>query len=338
MTKRKISTRKIERRKQSFDEIEEIIIDIKKTMNLSEKTISGYHKAFISLNKYFKDINPLELTKIEAEGYIRYLLYDYEHFTDRKNNIGKKIGLAPSSVNTYLRLCKSIYNTLREYEYTNHNPFAHIKNVKQQNKHIKTVDKEDINRLLNNLDKSYYTDFRMYVICLVLLDTMGRIGEVLELTKDDIDFKNQTIYFSKTKTNNYRYVNFSVKTKRALQEYIEITSEFDNEYLFLNAYGDKLTPDTFRKSLKEYCKKFEIDKSFSCHSFRHTGATEFLANGGSIRVLQKILGHSRITTTEIYTHVNEELIKKQHEQYNAIDSIVNKKKSISNMRRNKRLN
>ncbi|WP_414050373.1 hypothetical protein [Macrococcus animalis] len=62
MAKRKISIRKIERRKQSFDEIEEVIIDIKKTLNLSEKIIWSYQIAFISLNKYFDNINPLELT------------------------------------------------------------------------------------------------------------------------------------------------------------------------------------------------------------------------------------------------------------------------------------
>ncbi|WP_414046085.1 tyrosine-type recombinase/integrase [Macrococcus equi] len=338
MVKRKISTRKVIRNKQSFDEVENIIIDIKKTSNLSEKTINSYQKAFISLNKYFKKIDPLKLTKLEAEKYIRYLLYDYQHYTDRKNNKGKKVGLAPSSVNTYLRLCKSIYNTLREYGFINHNPFAHIKTVKIQNKRVKTVDKDDINKLLNNLDKNYYTDFRTYVIILVLLDTMGRIGEVLDLTKDDIDLKNQMVYFSKTKTNNFRYVNFSIKTKRVLQEYIEITEEFNSEYLFLNSYGKKLSPDTFRKSLRDYSKKFGINKNFSCHSFRHTGATEFLSNGGSVRVLQKILGHSRITTTEIYTHVNEELIKKQHEKYNAINSLVENKKFISTMRRNKRKN
>lgn len=335
MSRKLINKNKV-KKYSSFDEIEEIVIENKRTCNLSERTISSYRKAFVSLRKYFKDIDAYQISKKEAEGYIRYLLYDYKHYSDRVNSKGAKIGLAPTSVNTYLRLCKSIFNVLKEYEYVQVNPFSHIESVKIQNKRVKMVSKEDINILLRNLDKKYYTDFRTYVIVLVLLDTMGRIGEVLELTKEDIDFENQTIYFSKTKNNNYRFVNFSVKTKRYLKEYIEITEEFNSEYVFLNSYGNKLSPDTFRKSLREYSKKFGINKSFSCHSFRHTGATEFLSNGGSVRVLQKILGHSRITTTEIYTHVNEELIKKQHEKFNPIQTLVLEKKSLNNMRRNKR--
>ncbi|UTH13169.1 tyrosine-type recombinase/integrase [Macrococcus equipercicus] len=320
----------------SYTEAEEIVISAKSVMNLSEATMTSYHKAFVSMRKYFNDKDIFTITKSDAEDYVRYLLYDYKHYTDRKNKKGSKIGLAPSSVNTYIRLSKAIFNTLVECEYIDNNPFKHISLVKKQNERVKTVSKEDINKLLNGLEKNYYTEFRAYVIIHVLLDTMGRIGEVLELTKDDIDFDNQIIYFSKTKNNNYRYVNFSVKTKRLLKEYIDITSEFDNEYVFLNSYGKKLRPDSFRKTLKEFSRKLEINKEFSCHTFRHTAATEFLANGGSVRVLQKILGHSRITTTEIYTHVNEELIKKQHNQYNAVDSLIYSKKSISSMRRNKR--
>lgn len=320
----------------SYAEAEEIVISAKRVMNLSEVTMLSYHKAFVSMRKYFKAKDIVTITKSDAEDYVSYLLYDYKHYTDRQNEKGSKIGLAPSSVNTYIRLCKTIFSTLVECEYMDDNPFKHISLVKKQNERVKTVSKEDINKLLNGLDKNYYTEFRAYVIIHVLIDTMGRIGEVLELTKDDIDFDNQTIYFSKTKNNNYRYVNFSVKTKRLLKEYIDITSEFESEYVFLNSYGKKLRPDSFRKTLKEFSEKLGINKTFGCHSFRHTAATEFLANGGSIRVLQKILGHSRITTTEIYTHVNEELIKKQHSQYNAVDSLIDNRKAISTMKRNKR--
>lgn len=288
-------------KRNSFDEIEEIVIDIKRTMNLSEHTINSYHKAFVSLRKYFKDdnFNAYEMTREEADSYIRYLRYSYKHYSDRKNKKGSKMGLSVRSVNTYLRLCKSIYNTLEDYNYIENNPFRNIKCLKLQEERVKTVSSENINKFLNSLDLRYYTDFRAYVIVLLLLDTMARINEVLNLKREDIDFKNQTVYFSKTKNNQYRYVNFSSKTKRELMKYYEITKEIESEYFFLNSHGKPLTSGAFRKSLNHYLDKFDIHDNFKCHSLRHTGATEFLSNGGNIRVLQKILGHSRITTTEI---------------------------------------
>ncbi|EMY5634143.1 phage integrase family protein [Staphylococcus pseudintermedius] len=188
------------------------------------------------------------------------------------------------------------------------------------------MDIKDLNKLLNNLDKRYYTELRSYALILVLLDTMARISEVLNIKYEDIDFNNNSIYLSKTKNKKFRFVNFSNKTKRVLKEYIEANDGFSCDYVFTTVNDTQLNSEAFRKQLRHYIKKFNIKNNFSCHAFRHTGATEFIKNGGDVRVLQIILGHARITTTEIYTHVGTDVIKEQQLKYSAVDSMTNSKK------------
>lgn len=82
-----------------------------------------------------------------------------------------------------------------------------------------------------------------------------------------------------------------------------------------------LHPDTFRKHLREVVAKTNLAKRVHPHIFRHTASTLFLAEGGSIRALQKILGHSEITTTMIYSHMMDSTIKEQHERFSPLKAI-----------------
>ncbi|EGQ2764538.1 site-specific integrase, partial [Staphylococcus pseudintermedius] len=171
--------------------------------------------------------------------YIKYLKYEHVHYRDKLREKNEQRGLKPSTINTYIKVCKTIYQTLVDLEYIESNPFAKIKCLKRQNERIKTIPPQDINKLLNSLENAYYTDFRMFVTVHVLLDTFGRIDEVLHIKKSDIDFEKRTIYFGKTKNNEGRYVVFSNKTKKLIQELIDETREYNNDYLFLSVEGTR---------------------------------------------------------------------------------------------------
>ncbi|HCT0315796.1 TPA: tyrosine-type recombinase/integrase, partial [Staphylococcus pseudintermedius] len=258
------------------------------------------------------------------------------HYRDKLREKNEQRGLKPSTINTYIKVCKTIYQTLVDLEYIESNPFAKIKCLKRQNERIKTIPPQDINKLLNSLKKEYYTDFRMFVTVHVLLDTFGRIDEVLHIKKSDIDFEKRTIYFGKTKNNEGRYVVFSNKTKKLIQELIDETREYNNDYLFLSVEGTRFTNDAFRNQLKKYCKEFEIPTNITPHMFRHTASMLFLENGGNIRVLQKILGHKKLATTEVYAHVSEDLLAIQQENYSPLEQVLGKQKKYVRPR-NKRL-
>lgn len=320
---------------KSLNEIRSIVISYKQSQNLSPKTFDVYKRVFKEFDIYFdKNLNLYELKMREASQFIEYLLKDKVYYLDRFHNTGRVRGIKPTTVNTYLKACKSIYQVLVDLEYIESNPFKKIKTVKRQEERIKTIPEDDINKLIDSLDKNYYTDFRMIVIIHVLLDTFGRINEVLNMKVEDIDFETNTIYFGETKSNQYRYVPFSNKTKKLLIELIEETKEFRSDYIFLTQYGTVMTPNNFRSALNRYLKQFKISTHITPHMFRHTASTLFLKNGGSINVLQKILGHKKITTTEIYTHLSIEDVLNQSEEYSPLNSIVNTRKY--NKLRNKR--
>ncbi|HEC2193205.1 TPA: tyrosine-type recombinase/integrase [Staphylococcus delphini] len=319
---------------QSFDELEDIILTIKKAQNLSRHTIVRYKTVIKILKTCFINKNAFELTYDDANYFVSYLLNEHVYYLNRFERKKKRVGLSAKSVNTYIKACKSIYNELMEYNYAQYNPFEKIKGIKEQEKKLKTINTEDLRTLINNLDTRYYTELRSYALILLLIDTMTRISETLNIKYEDIDFNNNSICLTQTKSRKLRFVNFSNKTKRALKEYIEANDDFTCEYVFTTVNDTQLNPEAFRKQLRHYIKKFNLKSNFSCHAFRHTGATEFIKNGGDVRVLQVILGHARITTTEIYTHIDTDIIKDQQLKYSAVDSITNAKKY--NKPRNKR--
>lgn len=320
-----------------FERIKSIVLDDKEMQNLSRATIINYNKVFTSLSIYFDYIDdPLSITEKEARNYIRYLKNEHVHYKDKLHSKNEVRGLKASTINTYIKLCKSIYQTLVDLNYIENNPFRSIKCLKRQNERIKTIPPEDINRLLNSLDKSYYTDFRMFVAVHVFLDTFGRIDEVLNIKKSDIDFEKRSIYFPNTKNNEGRYVMFSLKTKKLLIELIEEMKEYNNDFIFLGVDGSKFTNQAFRNQLKKYCKEYNIKTHITPHMFRHTAAMLFLENGGNVRVLQKILGHKKLATTEIYAHVSEDLITIQQENYSPLEQVLGKQKKYVRAR-NKRL-
>ncbi|MDK4070019.1 tyrosine-type recombinase/integrase [Staphylococcus pseudintermedius] len=335
----KLNSRRNKRKKKTdnFETIENIVLQEKEMQNLSHITIMNYQKVFNSLKTFFYDCdNPMNITTPEAKEYIKYLKYEHVHYRDKLREKNEQRGLKPSTINTYIKVCKTIYQTLVDLEYIESNPFAKIKCLKRQNERIKTIPPQDINKLLNSLENAYYTDFRMFVTVHVLLDTFGRIDEVLHIKKSDIDFEKRTIYFGKTKNNEGRYVVFSNKTKKLIQELIDETREYNNDYLFLSVEGTRFTNDAFRNQLKKYCKEFEIPTNITPHMFRHTASMLFLENGGNIRVLQKILGHKKLATTEVYAHVSEDLLVIQQENYSPLEQVLGKQKKYVRPR-NKRL-
>ncbi|HDT8458932.1 TPA: phage integrase SAM-like domain-containing protein, partial [Staphylococcus pseudintermedius] len=159
---------------QSFDELEEIVMNIKKAQNLSQHTLVRYKTVIKILKKCFIKKNAFELTYDDANYFVSYLLEEHVYYLNRFEQKKKRVGLSQKSFNTYIKACKSIYNELIEYNHVQYNPFEKVKMVKGQEHKLKTIDTKDLNKLLNNLDKRYYTELRSYALILVLLDTMAR--------------------------------------------------------------------------------------------------------------------------------------------------------------------
>ena len=127
-----------------------------------------------------------------------------------------------------------------------------------------------------------------------------------EFTKD-IDFEERTIRI-RGKGDKDRIVLFDEDTKKLILQYLNI-HENESEYLFLNRSGNKISSRYVQRMIKKYAKKASISKKVTPHILRHSFATHLLKNGVDIRVIQQLLGHSSLSTTQIYTSVDMDTIK-----------------------------
>ncbi len=130
----------------------------------------------------------------------------------------------------------------------------------------------------------------------------------------DLDLKSGTIHVY-GKGKKYRIVPFGKKTGEILKKYLIYRREFQskNEALFITKSGNRIQDRAIRYILSNYIEKLAIQKKVSPHTLRHTFATHLLDNGANIRVIQEMLGHSNLSTTQIYTHLS---IGKLKESYN----------------------
>jgi site-specific recombinase XerD len=174
-------------------------------------------------------------------------------------------------------------------------------------------------KYINNIDESKPYELTKKLIILLLLDTGVRQSELLSIEINNINFHENSIYLTKTKTRLARTVFFTHLTRDLLIKYIDIDPE--RKYLLWNYIS--YTRYTYRH-LEWLMNKIQSDlglKKLNARMFRHTMATALAENGCDIYTIQKILGHTDIKTTEIYLHMSLKKTKSDYEKYNLIDHI-----------------
>ncbi|TBL17276.1 hypothetical protein EYB35_05225 [Bacillus paranthracis] len=255
-----------------------------------------------------------------------YMVYMKEEHVNFKTG---RPGLSTQTINARVRFLKTMYNLLYREEIIDSNPLEAIKFLKTEDTPFEPLTEDEMSRLFGVLDLKQFPQFRDFVIMNLLYDSGMRINEVIGLAVSEIDIKTKRIVLpaSKEKTRRLRIIPLSSCTIKLLSELMnENKAYFENEYVFLNWYGEKMAEDTFRRNLKRYVTKAGITKHFSCHDFRRQFCTEFLANGGSVFSLQSIVGHSQISTTRKYVRFDEQMMKNQHELYSRVVKLRRRRK------------
>ena len=153
----------------------------------------------------------------------------------------------------------------------------------------------------------------------VLYATGLRVSELINLRQGQINL-NQGVLRVRGKGDRERLIPLGEESQRWLREFVtgprvEILLERQTEYLFPTRRGDRMTRQAFWHIIKRYAKKADIAAKLSPHTLRHAFATHLLNNGADLRVVQMLLGHSDLSTTQIYTHVARERLKEMHAQH-----------------------
>ena len=294
--------------------INKFLNEIKNTKNLSEKTIKAYKSDLLD---FFLFVNDL----INSKSIIDYIDYLNNHKQLKDTTIKRKIITIKQFVN-YLyskRVIKS-------------NPFKGLKfRFKKERKLPKTLSINDVKKLLKTVSHSYHNDdsehkifqgCRDTAIIDLLICTGIRIGELTAIKLEDIyKYERSILIHGKGKKERFIYVS-SNDTWKNLNRYLKLRKKykFKVEHIFVNKYGEPLTIYSIEDIYDKYIRKAKLSHS-TPHYLRHTFATNLLNNGADIRAVQEILGHSSVSTTQIYTEVS--LARKQEVlmKYNYRNSI-----------------
>ena len=272
---------------------------LKYEKKLSNNTISSYKE---NLYVFLDSINKKELLKIESS--------DIKKFLEKENNKSSKTRAH------YITVLNNFYTFLINESIINYNPLENIKLPKIEKKLPDYLTIEEVDKLLDiSLNTAY--DYRNKAMLETLYATGIRISELINLKVSDIDF-NECFIRIMGKGSKERIVPFNDICKEYLEKYIniyrlELLKHKDSEYIFINNLSKNISRQGFFKILKEICVKQGIKKNVSPHLLRHSFATHLLNNGADLRIIQELLGHSDLATTQIYTEVLNEKLKSDYE-------------------------
>lgn len=269
--------------------------------NYSKNTINSYENDLNKFEEYYKSKDLLKITSKDIEKYIQTLS-----------------DLAPTTVSHNISSLKTFYSYFLKQGRISNNPTDGIKSPKL-GIHLPTyLTIDEVNKLLD-IEVTDAFSSRNKAILELMYATGLRISEVISLEFKNIDY-DECIIRVMGKGSKERIVPINDYAIKYLKEYIdnyrpELVKNEINNYIFLNNHGRMLTRQGIFKMIKNYAALKNIKKTIGPHTLRHTFATHLLENGADLRVIQELLGHSDISTTQIYTHLTKEALHNEYKKY-----------------------
>lgn len=269
--------------------------------NYSKNTINSYENDLNKFEEYYKNKDLLKITSKDIEKYIQTLS-----------------DLAPTTVSHNISSLKTFYSYFLKQVRISNNPTDGIKSPKL-GIHLPTyLTIDEVNKLLD-IEVTDAFSSRNKAILELMYATGLRISEVISLEFKNIDY-DECIIRVMGKGSKERIVPVNDYAIKYLKEYIdnyrpELVKNDINNYIFLNNHGRMLTRQGIFKMIKNYAALKNIKKTIGPHTLRHTFATHLLENGADLRVIQELLGHSDISTTQIYTHLTKEALHNEYKKY-----------------------
>ncbi len=284
--------------------------------NYSKNTIESYIRDITQFYDFVKGLNNLEMIDTDT-------FYEFVKYLETKNRLNKR------SINRKISALKLYFKYLVSHNYININPISDIQHYKIDKKTPTFLNIDEITILLkeDEHEKNLEKRIRDSAIIELLYSTGLRVSEIVSLNIGDIDFKENIIKV-KGKGQKERIVIFGNYAKKKIKKYLSIIKKennFDlNEPLFRNLKGKRLTPRGVQLIVKEKAIKAGITKNVTPHVLRHTFATHLLNQGMDLRLIQQLLGHANLSTTQIYTQISInkliEVYDKAHPKASNIDT------------------
>lgn len=277
---------------------------LKNERKYSSHTLINYENDLIQFLDFLNSEHILSLKDVEY-SHLRFYLMELH-----KNKYKRK------SVSRKLSAIRSLYKYLMREGYVNENPVTLISSPKSESRLPKFLYYEDLEKILEINDRADILGNRNYLIIELLYATGMRVSELVKLEIKNIDFYNNVLKVL-GKGGKERLIPFGEYCLHALNDYINnyrnkllIKSKIETDILLLNHLGKPLTERGIRTILNKIIEKSSVTFNISPHMLRHTFATHLLNEGADLRSVQELLGHEHLSSTQVYTHVTNERLKK----------------------------
>jgi len=244
----------------------------------------------------FLQLKELNIQNIDKEGIRDYLAW-----------LSSK-GLARASISRRLSALRSLYRYLVKEKLLWHNPLALVSTPKAERRLPSFLSSEEVRALLQAPDISTPMGIRDKAILEFLYASGLRVSEVVSLDLPNINLQYREVRVW-GKGGKERVVFLGKPAAEAVESYIlkvrpNLLGDKRNEALFLNRYGKRLSQRMLQRLIKEYAIKAGLNKKVHPHLLRHTFATHLLDGGADLRVVQELLGHTSLASTQVYTHIS----------------------------------
>lgn len=273
---------------------------------LSDNTLQSYRRDILQFEKFLdaNDINFSKATEENIEDYLKELQKE-----------GKKTSTASRSLATI----RSFYQYLLRTKKVKEDPTVSIKSPKIEKRVPSVLTSEEVELLLDQPKDVDLKGTRDKAMLEFAYATGMKVTEIIDLNIDDVNFDENTVLCSNGK--KARIIPLGTLAEKALKEYVEdarpiMVKDETNKALFVNVNGDRLTRQGFWKIVKYYKEQAHIEKDITPHVLRHSFATHLLQNGADLKSIQAMLGHSDISSTQIYAQFQtpelKNIYKKAH--------------------------
>jgi integrase/recombinase XerD len=279
---------------------------------LSQNTVSSY-KSDLSFFVSYLESEGVDILEVDEKVVLEYLSFCH------------RSGLGHRSIARYLSSIRSLFRFLTDENLIKRDPTVNITRPKSVKNPPEYLTLEEVEILLDLPDEKSTLGLRDKAILELMYSCGLRISEVTALEVAQVNFSERCILvFGKGKKE--RIVPFGKRAERLLCDYIDtsrvkLLKKKPTSSLFLNFRGEPLSRKGLWKIINVYAKRSGIKKPIKPHTLRHSFATHLIQNGADLRVVQELLGHADISTTQIYTHLDRGTLIDMHRKYHPLEKL-----------------
>lgn len=283
-----------------MERIKEFTNYLQKERRYPETTINSYARDIEQYYEFLKEnkIEDKDISNDEIRSYLKHM---------------DELKYSKSTISRNLSALRHYYNYLMiSYNYKN-NPFKQIRNPKKDKKIPNFLQYDELENIINSIPLDNALDVRNRLIIELLYATGLRVSELTSLEVNQINYSGREIKVV-GKGNKERIVYFGEYCEEILKLYLrnyrnELLNSKRNDYLLLNKDGNPLSSRGVELIINKIIKELALKHNVSPHTLRHTFATDLLNNGADLKSVQELLGHSSLSTTQIYTHITNERLR-----------------------------